>query len=257
MHFEKTIDVMFQEAKFTFTLVVCQRIQIQFVIFPVRDVKVYQSVYLGQQQNFLFVYPIQIICDQKHFSRLSKGGHFSTTSGLFATCSRHALHKVCLLLGRERHCSRGRPSPCTSNHVAVLLHPSCCVRSLIMAKLQAVTHQRIANHFFFLQDSQPRGMALHQMPHVLVHCFVPFPAMLTSGEFFSELSVVNYFKVGFQRITPYIGKKARQLIFEASYGSYFCIRPYSQSMCWRPVLLYFCFKYALIGLFRSACYGLS
>ena len=67
--------------------------------------------YLGQQQNFFFVYQIQIICDQKRFSRLSKGGHFSTTSGLVATCSRHALRKVCLQLGRERHSSRARPSP--------------------------------------------------------------------------------------------------------------------------------------------------
>ena len=101
---------MFQEAKFTFTLVICQRIQIQFVIFPERDVKIFRSVYLGQQQNF-FVYQIQITCDQKRFSRLSKGGHFSTTSGLVATCSRHALRKVCLQLGRERHSSRARPSP--------------------------------------------------------------------------------------------------------------------------------------------------
>ena len=103
---------MFQEAKFTFTFVVCQRIQIQFVIFLERDVKIFRSVYPGQQQNFLFVvYQIQIICDQKRFSRLSKDGYFSTTSGLVVTCSRHALRKVCLQLGRERHCSRARPSP--------------------------------------------------------------------------------------------------------------------------------------------------
>ena len=60
---------------------------------------------------------VYIICDQKHFSRLSKGGHFSTTSGLVTTCSPHALGKVCLQLGRERHSSRARPSPhTTSSH---------------------------------------------------------------------------------------------------------------------------------------------
>ena len=93
-----------------------------FVIFLERDVKIFRSVYLGQQQNFLFVYQIQIICDQKRFSRLSKGGHFSTTSGLVTTCSRHALGKVCLQLGRERHSSRARPSPhATSSPSSVLL----------------------------------------------------------------------------------------------------------------------------------------
>ena len=65
--------------------------------------------------ELLFVYQIQIICDQKRFSRLSKGGHFSTTSGLVATCSRHALHKVFLQLGWERHSSRARLSPCATS----------------------------------------------------------------------------------------------------------------------------------------------